>query len=103
MLTILLQAAPSGGFGIQQIIMFGALILIFYFFMIRPQQKKVKDQKTFRESLKTGMNIVTVGGLHGKIVAQDEATVTVEVDKGVKLTYDKSAIAADASARTTQK
>ena len=103
MLTILLQAAPSGGFGIQQIIMFGALILIFYFFMIRPQQKKAKDQKSFRESMKAGMDIVTVGGLHGKIVALNETTVTVEVDKGVKLTFDKSAIAADASTRATQK
>jgi preprotein translocase subunit YajC len=104
MLTILLQAAPSASGGMwQQVIMIGAIILVFYFFMVRPQQKKIKDQKAVRESLKTGMNVVTVGGLHGKIVSIDETTVVIEVDKGIKLTFDKASVAMDASSRINTK
>jgi preprotein translocase subunit YajC len=89
--TVFLQAISAGG--LQQIILWGAIILIFYFFMIRPQQKKVADQKKFRESLQKGSNVVTIGGMHGKIVSLEEKTVVLEVDKGIKLKFDRSAIA----------
>lgn len=92
--AILLQAISASG--IQQILLWGAIILIFYFFMIRPQQKKVSDQKKFRESLQKGTNVVTIGGLHGKIVDIQENTVWLEVDRGFKLKFDKSAIASAA-------
>ena len=98
MQTILLQAGADGGI-LPQLLMFGAFILVFYFFMIRPQQKKAKDQKKFREELNKGMNVVTIGGLHGKLVSLDDATVTIEVDKGVRLTFDKSAISMEATAK----
>lgn len=85
-----------------QLLMFGAIILVFYFFMIRPQQKKARDQKKFREELTKGMEVVTIGGLHGKLVSVETDTVTVEVDKGVRLTFDKSAISLEASSRIKQ-
>ena len=98
MLTILLQATPSGGGQYFQLIFFGAIILVFYFFMIRPQQKKAKDQKVFRENLKKGDTVVTIGGLHGKIesIGSDD-TIIVEVDKGVRLKFEKSAISQESS------
>jgi preprotein translocase subunit YajC len=92
--TVFLQALSMEG--IQQILLWGAIILIFYFFMIRPQQKKASDQKKFRESLQKGTNVVTIGGLHGKIVEIQDTTVWLEVDRGVKLKFEKSAIASAA-------
>ena len=101
MLQILLQAAP-GASGISNFIFIGAIIVVFYFFMVRPQQKKVRDQKKFRESLAKGALVVTIGGLHGRVIAVEETSVILEVDKGVRLTFDKSAIASEKTAATTE-
>ncbi len=98
MQNVFLQAASDGGM-MPQLLMFGAIILVFYFFMIRPQQKKARDQKKFREELTKGMQVVTIGGLHGKIVSIEGEIVVVEVDKGVRLTFDKSAISLEATAK----
>lgn len=86
---ILLQA--EGG-GYQSLIMMGAIILIFYFFMIRPQQKKQKELKKFRESLKKGAEVVTTGGIFGKIISVNEHKVTLQVDKSTNLIVSKDAI-----------
>ena len=85
--------------------MVGGIILVFYFFMIRPQQKKAKQEKEFRESLKKGDKVVTIGGIHGRIVSIEEDGILVEVDNGVKLKFDKSAIrpAAPDAASTAKK
>jgi preprotein translocase subunit YajC len=93
---ILAQAAPSGG-GYTQIIFFVGIALVFYFFMIRPQQKKQKDQKKFIEEIKKGQDVVTVGGMHGKVYSVDETTVVLDVDKGAKLTFEKSSISLESS------
>lgn len=98
MLQILLQA-PAGG-GYSNIIFIGAIILVFYFFMVRPQQKKVSDQKKLRESLTKGTNVITIGGLHGKIVAVDATTVVLEVDRGTRLTFEKTSIASAVAEET---
>ena len=98
MQTIFLQAAPDGGM-LPQLLMFGAIILVFYFFMIRPQQKKASDQKKFRDELTKGMRVVTIGGLHGTLVGIEDETVVIEVDKGLRLTFDKSAISMEATAK----
>jgi preprotein translocase subunit YajC len=74
------------------LLMVGGIILVFYFFMIRPQQKKAKQEKEFRESLKKGDKIVTIGGMHGRIVSIEDDGIFVEVDNGVKLKFDKAAI-----------
>ena len=95
MLQILLQA-PAGG-GYSNIIFIGAIILVFYFFMVRPQQKKASDQKKFRESLTKGTNVITIGGLHGKIISVEDTTVVLEVDRGTRLTFEKTSIASAVS------
>ncbi len=89
---ILLQAAP-GGAGMFQIVMLVGMVAVFYFFMIRPQQKKTNDQKKMVDELKEGDEIVTFGGMHGKIVAKDELTVTVSVGGAAKLMFDKTSVA----------
>lgn len=95
-LTVLLQAQGEQN-PMSFWLMMGALMLVFYFFMIRPQQKKAKDARKFRESLQKGVKVVTIGGLHGKVVDVNDTTVLLEVDNGVKLRFEKSAIAMDSS------
>ncbi len=94
---VLLQASQGGGqWG--TLVLFGGMFVVMYFFMIRPQQKKAKEQKAFRESLKKGDNVVTIGGLYGKIASiEADDTIMVEVDKGIKLKFDKSSISAESS------
>lgn len=93
-LWILLQA--EGGAGIMgQVFLFGSIILIMYFFMIRPQQKKQKETKNFLESIKKGDSVVTIGGIHGKIYSIEGETLTLELDKGFKIKVEKSAVSAD--------
>ncbi|GAB3512287.1 preprotein translocase subunit YajC [Emticicia fontis] len=88
---VLLQA--QGGGGMMSIIMMVGMVAVFYFFMIRPQQKKSQDQKKMVEELKEGDEIVTFGGLHGKIVSKDETTVTISAGGGARLTFEKTSIA----------
>ena len=76
----------------QQIIMLVLILVVFYFFMIRPQMKKQKEMKKFRESLKAGDKVVTIGGIHGKILEVADSTVLIS-SEGTKLRFDKSAIA----------
>ena len=76
----------------QSLLMLGLMVLIFYFFMIRPQIKKQKELKNFRENLKAGDKVVTIGGIHGKILEVSDTTVLVQAE-GTKLRFDKSAIA----------
>jgi preprotein translocase subunit YajC len=92
--AILLQA---GGFDPKQLIVMVLIIGVFYFFMIRPQVKKQKDQKKYVEELKRGDKVVTTAGIHGRIFDVGETTFTVEVDNGVKIKFDKSAISLEAS------
>ncbi|MDX2196954.1 MAG: preprotein translocase subunit YajC [Cytophagales bacterium] len=92
---ILLQAGQAGL--IPNLIFIGVIIVVFYFFMLRPQQKKQKDQKIFRENLKRGDKIVTIGGEHGTIADITQDTVVIDVDRGVKITYEKSSISDDLS------
>lgn len=81
----------------MNLIFIGGILLVFYFFMIRPQQKKQKDQKKFIEAIKKGDMVVSLGGIHGKIMAIDDNTVTVEVDRGARIKMEKSSISYEAS------
>ncbi len=92
--TILLQA---GGFGLQQLLPLGLIILVMYFFMIRPQMKKQKDQKKFADELKKGDKVITTAGLHGRIAEVGETTIVIDTELGSKLRFDKTAISLDAS------
>ena len=103
---ILLMAPPEAGQeggGLQTIIMFGAIFLIFYLFMIRPQMKKQKEQRLFRESLEKGNKIVTIGGIHGKIAEVKENVVVIEVEGGQRLKVEKAAIAKEFSSEEMEK
>lgn len=93
--SILLQAGEGGG--LSSLILFGGIAIVFYFFMIRPQQKKQKAQKKFIEEIKKGDSVVTIGGIHGKVMSVEDDKLVIEVDKGVKMTFNKSAVSMDSS------
>ena len=76
-----------------------AIGLVLYFFMIRPQQTKSAETKRFRESLIKGTRVVTIGGLHGQIVEITDNTVLLEVERGVRLRFDRSAVAREAGTK----
>ena len=98
--TIILEAA--GGFGqYGQLIMLGAIAIVFYFFMIRPQVKKAKDHKKLIEGLKKGDKVITTAGIHGRIVEMNDTTFLIEVESGAKIRFDKSAVSLDATKATT--
>lgn len=93
--SILLQAAPGGG--MQQMIMIGLIIVVFYFFMIRPQMKKAKDERSFKDSIKKGDDVITIGGVHGRILEVNDKTFMMEVANNVKIKIEKSGISAEAT------
>jgi preprotein translocase subunit YajC len=96
-LLILLQAEESSDGGWMSMLPLFLILIVFYFFFIRPQTKKNKDQKKFREELKKGEKVVTIGGLHGKIAEIKDDTVILEIGNQMKVTVEKSAIVMDAS------
>jgi len=90
-------AAGSAGGGMaafQQVIPLVFMFAIFYFLLIRPQQKKAKEHKALLESMKKGDNVITAGGVHGKITAVENDLVTLEVANNVNIKITKSYIAA---------
>jgi preprotein translocase subunit YajC len=86
--------AGGGMAAFQQIIPLVFMFAIFYFLLIRPQQKKAKAHKALLESMKKGDNVITAGGVHGKITAVDNDLVTLEVANNVNIKITKSYIAA---------
>lgn len=68
------------------------MFVVFYFLLIRPQQKRQKQVKEMQEELQKGDTIITIGGMHGAVHAIDEGTVVIIIGDGMKLTYDRSAI-----------
>jgi preprotein translocase subunit YajC len=95
-------AAPAGQAGQQPsawptILMFGAIIVVMWLFMIRPQRKQQKEMQEFRNALKKGDKVVTVGGIYGEIVEVSEKTVLIRVDGDVKLRVDKQGLVKDYS------
>jgi len=95
-LFILAQAAGGNG-QIMQFVLMAAIFVVFYMFMIRPQQQKAKEQKKFIDNLKAGDKVVTTGGMHGKIVTLSDLIVVLEIDRGLKATFDRAAISMEAS------
>lgn len=90
----LLQAAAAGsGSMLMSVLPFGLIILIFYFFIIRPQNKKQKETEKMLSALKKGDKVVTVGGIHGVISSTKEKTVIVKVDDNAKIEFSRNAIA----------
>ncbi len=91
-LNFILLQAPSGGNGWSGMLMIVAMIAVFYFFMIRPQQKKQKEIKKMREAMQKGDKVVTAGGIHGRIKELDDMTVMIEVAPGTVLKVDKASV-----------
>ncbi|MFA6923930.1 MAG: preprotein translocase subunit YajC [Bacteroidales bacterium] len=94
---ILMTPQKSGGNPYAPMITLVLIIAVFYFFMIRPQIKRTKEQKKFRELLKKGDKVITIGGIHGRIVEVQETTFTIEVEGGNKLRIEKTAVASSTS------
>ncbi len=85
-------AAGGGQQGYEGIIMLVAMFAIFYFLLIRPQQKRAKQHKELVNNLKAGDQVVTAGGIHGKIASVEDTAVVVEVATGVKMKMNRSSI-----------
>ncbi len=102
MLNILLMAQQGGkDGGISSFIPLILIFVVFYFFMIYPQIKKNKKQKKFREELDKGAKIVTLGGIHAKIIEKNDSTFLIE-SEGTKLRIDKTAISMESSQALNQ-
>ncbi len=86
----------QGGSGslISMLVMFGAVILIMYFLMIRPQQKRQKEHQKMLDNLKKGDKVITTAGIHGTITDIDGSSMILQVSDNVKITFEKSSIAA---------
>lgn len=99
----LLILQTSGQGGIFSFLPLVAIVVVFYFFMIRPQMKKAKDQKKYIEALKKGDKILTIGGIYGKVLeVRDDNTIIIEVEDGGKLKITKNAVSNDASVGLNQ-
>lgn len=89
--NILLQADTAGESDFSFIILLGGMFLIMYFFMIRPQMKRQKEAKSFRAEISKGDKVVTIGGVHGKVVSVSDLTIVLELESG-KVRVDKTAV-----------
>lgn len=96
-LTYLGMAQPQGGSPegslISTLVMFGLIIGIFYFLILRPQQKRQKEKQKMLDNLKKGDKVVTGGGMHGTVAGLDDKTVLLQVSDNVKMKFERSAIA----------
>ncbi len=100
MYSILLQAQGNNwSFPLLMVLMFGVM----YFFMIRPQQKKAKDQKKFTEEIKKGDYVVTIGGLHGRVAEIEDDTFILEVERGARIKFSKSAVSMESTKAVANK
>ena len=102
-LTLLQAAGGQGGFSTYSLFMLGGMILVFYFFMIRPQTQKQKKAKTFQEGLQKGDKIVTIAGIHGTVnKVNEDSTITIETSPGSYLKIEKSAISMEWSTQANK-
>ena len=90
----LLQASgATSSQSLLSVVPFVLIIAIFYFFIIRPQNKKQKETQKMIDALKKGDKVVTIGGIHGLVSQTKEKTVILKLDEGVKVEFNRSAIA----------
>ncbi len=93
---VYLQAQAGGDYSF--LIMMVAIFAIMYFFMIRPQNKKQKEIQNFRKNLEVGQEVISAGGIYGKVKAIEDNVVVLEIASGVKIRIDKNSIYANAAA-----
>jgi preprotein translocase subunit YajC len=104
LLFVTLMGSPQPGTNpLVSLLPLVAIIVVFYFFMIRPQVKRQKELTNFRTSLKKGDKIVTTGGIYGKIAEIEENAIVIEVEDKVRLRIDKNAVLKDPSDLAQQK
>ena len=97
--SILLQTPAAGANPVSMNIIFiVGIIAVFYLFMIRPQMKKQKEQNKFRQEIKKGDKVITIAGIHGKIAEVQDTTFTLEIEGGVRMKIEKSAVSMENSA-----
>ena len=102
--TILLQAAPGGGSPYFSLLFMVGMIAVMYFFLIRPQAKRAKEQKKFAESISVGEKVITSAGIHGVINrVNEDGTLQVEVGRGTFLTIERSAVSMEMTAAYRKK
>jgi preprotein translocase subunit YajC len=82
----------GGGQNYSFLILMVGMFGVMYLFMIRPQQKKQKEQQKMVEELKAGDEVITAGGMHGKVLTNDGDTITIAAGGGARLTFEKSSI-----------
>ncbi len=100
---VILAANPGGDGGGLQFVFLGAMILVFWLFMIRPQAKKAKDQKKFIENLQKGDKIVTIAGIHGKVNrVHEDGTMELETSPGSYIRIEKSAVSMEWTANVNK-
>jgi len=96
MLHLLAMAPPQGGSSegslFSTLIMFALIIGIFYFLILRPQQKRQKDRQKLLDAVKKGDKVVTAGGMHGTVVGVEEKTLLIQVADNIKLKFERTAI-----------
>lgn len=95
-----LQAQAGGDYSF--LIMMVAIFAIMYFFMIRPQNKKQKEIQNFRKNLQVGQDVISAGGIYGKVKAIEDNVVVLEIASGVKIRIDKNSIYANAASTAAQ-
>jgi preprotein translocase subunit YajC len=93
----MLQQQPAGGMNLNFFIMMGLMVVVFYFFMIRPQMKRQKELRKFQESLAKGDKVIVAGGIMGKIFDVKEDHAVVEIDDNTRIRVIKSSIVRDSS------
>ncbi len=99
-MTFFLQAQPAAaqpGGGWSMLVMLIFIIVVMWFFMIRPQRKQQKELQKFRDGLKKGDKIVTIGGIYGTVAEIKEKTLLIEIDSNVKIKVDKNSVVKDFS------
>ena len=93
-MNLIIAMAPQGGEGsmVSTLIMFSAIFAIFYFMIIRPQQKKAKERDALLKSIKKGDKVITSSGIHGTIAGLDDATVLLDIGNNTKIKMERSAV-----------
>ncbi len=89
--------AQGGGSGLTMLLMLALIFVVMWLFMIRPQQKRQKELNSFRDSLKKGDKVVTVGGIYGTVIEVNDNKVMLEIDKDVRIKVDKASLVKDFS------
>ena len=99
---MILLNAQTGDSGLTTLIFFGLIFFIMYFFMIRPQVKKQKKENAFRDALKKGQKVITIGGIHGKIIEISQNTLVIGLVDGNKLKIEKSSVSMTGTSQQMQ-